>query len=138
MKKAADLSRADRLTIDEFFRSLPVPVFLLNEDRRVEKMTPAAAAIIAGLSGGAGGEGCTFGRAVNCINCLDDPQGCGRTPSCEDCPVRATILEIYATGQPCRQKEVKLTLGPDGHDCYLVISAELLTLPSGRKILIHF
>jgi len=138
MKKAADLSRADRLTIDEFFRSLPVPVFLLNEDRRVEKMTPAAAAIIAGLSGGAGGEGCTFGRAVNCINCLDDPQGCGRTPSCEDCPVRATILEIYATGQRCRQKEVKLTLGPDGHDCYLVISAELLTLPSGRKILIHF
>ena len=47
---------ADRLTIDEFFRSLPVPVFLLNEDRRVEKMSPAAAAIVAGLSG-AGGDG---------------------------------------------------------------------------------
>jgi PAS domain S-box-containing protein len=129
---------ADRLTIDEFFLGLPVPVFLLNEHRQVEKMTPAAAAIVAGLSGAAGGDGRTFGRVVNCIHSLDDPRGCGYTPSCGDCPVRATILEIYAAGQPCRQKEVKLTLGPDGHDCYLIISAELLALPSGRKILLHF
>ena len=125
------------MTIDEFFRSLPVPVFLLNEDRQVEKMSPAAAAIVAGLSG-AGGDECTFGRVVNCIYSLDDPRGCGYTPSCGDCPVRRTILEIYETSQPCRQKEVKLTLGPDGRDCHLIISAELLALPSGRKLLLYF
>ncbi|NLY89672.1 MAG: PAS domain-containing protein [Firmicutes bacterium] len=138
MSKKKALPRAERLTVDEFFQSLPVPVFLLNENRRVEKMTPAAAAIFSGFSTAAGGDECTFGRVVNCIHSLDDPRGCGQTPSCEECPVRATILEIYATGQPCRQKEVKLTLGPDGHDCYLVISAELLALPSGCKILLHF
>ena len=126
------------MTIDEFFQGIPVPVFLLNEDRQVEKMTPAAAAIFSGLSESAGGDECTFGRVVNCIHCLYDPRGCGHTPYCGDCPVRTTILDIYATGQPCRQKEVKLTLSPDGHDCHLVISAELLALPSGRKILLHF
>ena len=138
MKKERDLPRVERLTIDEFFQGIPVPVFLLNEDRRVEKMTPAAAAIFSGLSESAGGDECTFGRVVNCIHCLYDPRGCGHTPYCGDCPVRTTILDIYATGQPCRQKEVKLTLSPDGHDCHLVISAELLALPSGRKILLHF
>ena len=45
MKKERDLPQVERLTIDEFFQGIPVPVFLLNEDRRVEKMTPAAAAI---------------------------------------------------------------------------------------------
>lgn len=137
MKKEEILSHTDRLTVDEFFRSLPVPVFLLNENRQVEKMTPAAATIFSGPSG-AGGEKYPFGRVVNCINSLNDPRGCGQTPACEECPVRATILEIFATGQPCRQKEVRLTLGPERHDCYLVISAELLVLASGRKILLHF
>lgn len=139
MKKDKTLFRTDRLSIDELFRSLPVPVFLLNEERRVEKMTPAAARIFPGPLPTAGEkEKSPFGRVINCLHSLDDPRGCGFGSSCQECPVRRTILDLYATGQPCRQKEVKLTLGPDGHDCYLVISAELLVLPSGRKILLHF
>lgn len=139
MKKEKKLLQTDRLAVDEFFRSLPVPVFLLNQEGRVEKMTPTAARIFpARISATGETEKSPFGRVVECIHSLDDPRGCGFGSSCRDCPVRTTILDIYATGQPCRQKEVKLTIGPDGHDCYLVISAELLALPSGRKILLHF
>jgi|GEM_PF-2535531 len=139
MKKGKHLSQADQLTIDEFSRSIPVPVFLLDEERRVEKMTPAAAEIFSTRVSAAGeAEESPFGRVINCIHSLDDPRGCGYGSFCGDCPVRTTILDIYKTGQPCRQKEVRLTIGPDGHDCYLVISAELLVLPSGRKVLLHF
>lgn len=141
MKKRKCLPQADQLTIDEFFRSLPMPVFLLNEERRVEKMTPAAAEIFGTHSRSSAPDGekaNPFGRIINCIHSLDDPRGCGYGSFCGDCPVRTTILDIYATGQPCRQKEVRLTIGPDGHDCYLVISAKLLVLPSGRKIFLHF
>jgi signal transduction histidine kinase len=141
MKKGIAQPQVEQLImlIDELFRSIPAPIFLLNEDGLVEKMTPAAAEIFSTHVSAAGEEEeSPFGRVVNCLHSLDDPGGCGSSPFCKDCPVRRIIRDIYATGQPCRQKEVKLAVDSPGHACYLLISAELLTLPSGRKVLLHF
>ncbi|MCM8797056.1 MAG: ATP-binding protein [Candidatus Omnitrophica bacterium] len=136
MKEERYTFQPDTAVFNTVFQYLPVPMFLLDEERRVSKMTPIAKEMFDNTL--TERENSPFGRVVNCIHSLDDPRGCGFSQFCEDCSVKKFISDIYKTGIPCYRKEVKLTIGQRRRDCYLLISAEPIGLPSGRKVLLHF
>ena len=54
------------------------------------------------------------GAALNCVNALDDPRGCGFGRNCQNCLVRLTILDTFATGRSYHQVEASLPFTIDG------------------------
>jgi signal transduction histidine kinase len=119
------------------FQNTPVPMFLLDENRRISEVNRAAQETVA-LSA-LETKGLGFGNAFRCIHSLDNPKGCGFGASCEDCPVRRIISNTFQTGRSHHQVEVKLTAGdgPERKDNYLLLSTTLTDIAQGRQVLLH-
>jgi signal transduction histidine kinase len=119
------------------FQSTPVPMFLLDQNRRIREANRTAQEAVA-LSA-LEMEGLSFGNAFRCIHSLDDPKGCGFGPSCDDCPVRRIILNTFQTGQSHHQVELRLTSGDwsERHHCYLLLSTALPDIAQNRFVLLY-
>ena len=119
------------------FQNTPVPMFLLDENRRISEVNRAAQETVA-LSA-LETKGLGFGNAFRCIHSLDNPKGCGFGASCEDCPVRSIISNTFQTARSHHQVEVKLTAGdgPERYDNYLLLSTTLPDIAQGRQVLLH-
>ena len=118
------------------FQNTPVPMFLLDENRRISEVNRAAQEAVA-LSA-LETKGLAFGNAFRCIHSLDDPKGCGFGASCENCSVRRIILNTLQTGQSHYQVEVRLTSG-DGSERnhnYLRLSTTLPDIAQSRLVLL--
>jgi signal transduction histidine kinase/ABC-type uncharacterized transport system substrate-binding protein len=119
------------------YQNTPVPMFLLDESRRVRETNRAAQEAVTLLAPEIKGLG--FGNAFRCIHSLDNPNGCGFGPSCEDCPVRRIILNTFQTGRSHHQVEVKLTSGAglERNDNYFLLSTTLPDISQDRLVLLH-
>jgi len=119
------------------FLSTPVPMLLLDEDRRIRDANCAAQEAVA-LSAPEM-KGLDFGNAFRCIHSLDDPKGCGFGASCEDCPVRSIVANTFQTGQSHNQVEVKLTLrdGPEQKESDILVSTALPDIAQDRLVLMY-
>ena len=119
------------------FQDTPVPMFLLNQNRRIREVNRAAQEAVA-LSA-LETKDLAFGNAFRCIHSLDDPKGCGFGPSCDDCPVRRIILNTFQTGQSHHQVEVRLTSGDwsERHHSYLLLSTTLPDIAQNRFVLLY-
>jgi signal transduction histidine kinase len=119
------------------FQNTPVPMFLLDENRRVREANRAAQEAVALSAPEVKGLG--FGNAFRCIHSLDNPNGCGFGPSCEGCPVRRIIYNTFQTGRSHHQVEVKLTSGegPERYDNYILVSTTLPDIAQDRQVLLH-
>ncbi len=119
------------------FQNTPVPMFLLDENRRVREVNRAAQEAVALSTSEIKGLG--IGNAFRCIHSLDNPNGCGFGTSCEDCSVRRIIYNTFQTGRSHHQVEVKLTSGdgPERYDNYILVSTTLPDFAQGRQVLLH-
>ena len=119
------------------FQNTPVPMFLLDENRRVREANRAAQEAVAPSAPEVKGLG--FGNAFRCVHSLDNPNGCGFGPSCEDCSVRRIIYNTFQTGRSHHQVEVKLITGdgPERYDNYILVSTSLPDIAQGRQVLLH-
>ena len=102
--EAAIKEREEQLAT--IYENAPLIMMLVDGDRRVckvnklaEQFAGAAAADLIGRHGG---------EALGCLHALDDPGGCGFGPHCQDCAVRLTVLETFATGRSHHQVEARL------------------------------
>ena len=94
------------------YQHAPLIMLLVDVDRRVcranklaEQVTGKKAADLIGRHAGI---------ALNCVNALDDPRGCGFGRNCQKCMVRLTILDTFATGRSYHQVEASLPFTIDG------------------------
>jgi signal transduction histidine kinase/DNA-binding response OmpR family regulator len=102
--------REEQLTA--IYENAPLIMMLVDGERRICQANKLAAqfagADAADLLGRRGGE------ALRCLNALDDPQGCGFGPRCQDCTVRRTVIDTFETGQSHHQVEASLPFAMEG------------------------
>ena len=71
------------------FDAMPMPAFVVNKEMSIFDYNAAAARLL--------GKNRKFiiqrrsGAALNCVHSMEEPGGCGTTPSCRDCVVRQSV-----------------------------------------------
>ena len=120
------------------YKNAPMVMMLVDKERRVCKINDYGAKFagsstnnIIGLRGG---------EALRCLHHLDDPNGCGYGPYCDDCTVRNTVLDTFETSNPHHMVEATLPFSVDGEDKYLtfLVSTELLHIDGEPRVLVSF
>ena len=112
--------------LSAIYENAPLIMMLVDGERRIREMNKLAeqfaGAPAAELIGRRGGE------ALRCLHALDDPEGCGFGPFCQDCPVRRTVVETFETGRSHHQVEARLPFALEGklqNITFLVCTARL-------------
>ena len=83
------------------FDTIPIPVFVVDKDRKIVKANQAA------LSSAIDPQepvGKRPGEVLGCIHALDNPRGCGFAVACEQCGVRKQVIDTLSTGRSHRKK----------------------------------
>jgi PAS domain-containing protein len=96
---------------EQVFHAVPSPMFVVDEDVRVQQYNRAAEALV-----GSRGDHPEFVRAgdlLHCIHAEESPGGCGRSDSCRICVVRGAVLKA-AVGGTVYRREAKVTLLSQG------------------------
>lgn len=90
----ADCSRN---LIPVFLDTLEGPVLLIGADARAQSANAEALKALAKDLPALQGE--VLGHVFDCIN-ASMPGGCGKTPRCHGCSIRATVEDTFRTGTP--------------------------------------
>jgi len=89
--------RESEAELSAIIENSPFVIMIVDQERRVQKINHTgsefAGRLVEDILGLRGGE------ALRCIHALDDPQGCGFGPACENCVVRNTVLDTIETGE---------------------------------------
>ncbi len=132
---ASELAAANA-ELNAIYTSIPIAMMLVDRDRRVRKVNQAAASFsrrqteeIIGLRGG---------EALRCLHSLDDPEGCGFGPFCENCKIRQAVLATFNTGEPQIDVEAEFPFIHEGgeEERWLLVSTTLLRLNSTEMVLL--
>ncbi|OGO23440.1 MAG: hypothetical protein A2144_05520 [Chloroflexi bacterium RBG_16_50_9] len=135
-KRAEETLAAAHAELDAIYANVPIPLMLVDRERRVRKVNLAAARFslrqceeMIGLRGG---------EALRCLRSLDDPKGCGFGPFCETCAVRRTVMDTFNTGKSQIEVEATFPVIEDGRaeERWLLISTALLRLNSMEMVLV--
>ncbi len=120
-----------RTTFAAIFQCAPVALAIVDDERRVVAANTAAVA----LGGGQAVEGRRIGNALRCLRALREPDGCGFSPDCPGCPLRATILDTLQHGVAHARVECTIPVGSDA-PLVLLVSTVLLDAGKGRRVII--
>jgi PAS domain S-box-containing protein len=135
-KRAEEALQDSQRELFTVFHNAPIVMILMDQERRVRKANRTAvefgnrpAEEMIGLRGG---------EALRCLHSLDDPQGCGFGPSCDDCAVRRTVLDTFETGKSHYQVEATLSLicGDAHREVHLLVSTTPIDAVEGQLVLV--
>ncbi len=94
--------------LNAIFRNLPLIIMLVDSERSIIKINNEGI----GISGkqldellGRGG-----GEALNCINAINNPKGCGHSDACKSCLIRSTVSNSLKYKTDYHKVEAKLTV----------------------------
>ena len=116
--------------------NVPVALFVINEEFRVEKLNDLAAQLsgkpLSGIVGRSPGD--VFG----CLDTLSNEEGCGKEADCAYCAIRAAALDSLHTGARHEGVEAWVTRAEEGgaRESCLLISTSPMQLEQGRKVLV--
>ena len=88
---------ANQRELAEIFDHGPLPMILVDGERRVQKVNRTAAEASVRTTDEM--LGLRSGEALRCLHVLDDPKGCGFGPACETCQIRCLVTETLETGK---------------------------------------
>jgi two-component system sensor histidine kinase/response regulator len=135
-------AEADLLTeqanLAAIFESSPVGMLVLDENTNMVRMNTTAIALGESypadlLQGGPG-------NILQCAHRVEDPRGCGFTPSCLLCPLRLGAGSVLAGGPALRGVELSMELIRDGSPrmVWLQVGVEPLELNGCRHAIVAF
>ncbi|MFP4197402.1 MAG: PAS domain S-box protein [Methanomassiliicoccales archaeon] len=125
-----------REELTAIYNNLPVIIFLVDRERRVRKINSM------GLEfAGETEENIIMkrgGEALRCMHHLDDPEGCGFGPHCEDCVVRRAVMDTFDREEGLfREKAVlPFKMGDRVRDLTLWVSTAYLELEGEARVLV--
>lgn len=90
-KQAEDDLQAAHAELTAIHAQAPVSLFSIGEDLRVRTVNDQPGQDTAGTEGEVAA--LSAGGVPGCLNALADPADCGRSPRCEQCPVRLAVLD---------------------------------------------
>lgn len=115
--------------LETVFDTSPVGMLLLNEKTEVIKINSVIEKLV-----GKYNLGDQPGNLLGCIHSIENPKGCGYSPSCPKCPIRNSVKTALQNGSSSRFAEVLSTLLIDGKktDVWLEVNTEPVIL-DGKK-----
>ncbi len=82
--------------------AIPLPIFVVDQDIRIEAVNEAAASAFSLVAGAPPKE--RAGDVLHCINSLDAPAGCGSGSECGKCVIRNSVAETFRGGRVSRRR----------------------------------
>ncbi len=135
-KLAEEELRAAHAELATIHAHAPMVFMVVNHDLIVEKVNDAGARFAGRQKPDLLGLG--PGGAIGCLHALEDPQGCGYSPSCGECRIRLAVLDTIHN--QARHDNVEAWVphaegGINEERCLLVFSAPMAT-PGRPKALV--
>ena len=122
--------------LSAIYENSPHVILLVDTDRRVRKINRSGLT----LSGRNETEtlGLRGGEALRCLHHLDDPEGCGFGPKCEECRIKNTVLDTLKTGQSHINVEAEYVTGTaeNATELQVRISTSLVTVNDESRVLV--
>ncbi|PIQ88721.1 MAG: hypothetical protein COV72_06865 [Candidatus Omnitrophica bacterium CG11_big_fil_rev_8_21_14_0_20_42_13] len=135
MKEKTIINNPSHAAFDAFFQNIPVPIFLIDDERRICNVTRAARTFLSEPSKDASGR--AFGDVLKCFHSLENPLGCGSGEHCKTCLIRGVVIDALDNGRPSSRIEAELTLGKEKICRSMVISVSPVELLGRRMALLH-
>lgn len=134
--QASSAHPGTQVRLDPLFDNVPVPMLVLDRTGRVSRSNRAAREVLGNVADGDADGG--LATAVDCVHSAAQPEGCGRSAACGECPLHRLVNQTLATGRTHRQVETKVTVVRGGRpaDCYLLVSTAVAKLPEGPGLLV--
>jgi len=132
LQNALGEAERQRANWQAIFRIAPIGMLLLDENLRIIQLNDVVERMFSRGSEDILGE--LPGDGFGCINSIDDPGGCGSGPACESCEIRGALQNVFNSGQPVYDKEIRKSFFIDGVEksIWLSISAEPIII-DGRE-----
>jgi transcriptional regulator with PAS, ATPase and Fis domain len=104
------------------FDAMPSLIFVVDDDVRVQDYNAAAAELLSNnretILKRRGGD------VLNCIRSKDVPEGCGRSPFCNNCVIRNSVNEAFQGNNVVRRRsKIEIIRGEDKLEIYALITA---------------
>ncbi len=101
--------------------TLPISIFLVDEDVRVLGCNRAAAQMLGEAPAGALRR--RAGEVLHCLHAAEVPEGCGRAPSCRDCPIRNAVQEAIRGHRVVRKRtRMEIVKGDQVAEIYALVT----------------
>lgn len=135
-KRAEEALQNSQRELFTVFHDAPIAMILVDQERRVQKANRTAiefgnrpAEEMIGLRGG---------EVLRCLHSLDDPQGCGFGPFCDNCMVRRAVLDTFETGKSYYQVEATLPLIREDaqREVHLLVSTTPIDVVENQLVLV--
>jgi two-component system, sensor histidine kinase and response regulator len=135
-EQAENELKAERANSDAIFESSPIGMLVLDEKLEIVRVNAAAATLAVGPP---------FnplyrrpGNALQCVNSLKDPRGCGHSSVCPHCSLRNNIETVITGGASLRGIELAVELLRDGEPrtVWLRLGVEPLQIDERRHIVV--
>lgn len=136
-KRKAQIAIEEReRELTAIYENAPLIMLLVDGERRVCKMNKAAREFAGSDTKDPVGQ--RGGEALRCLHSLDDPQGCGFGPLCEQCTLRKTILDTFETGRSHHHVEAALPFSIEGKEQNLtfLVSTSRITVQGKHLVLV--
>lgn len=122
-----------RRELSAMLENAPIVILLVDREQRIRKANTATS----GFGGLSHGEvvGRRCGEALRCLHATETVMGCGFGSDCENCTIRRTVEETFATGRNRQGVEASVPFDEDGRpaEFTFLLSTSLLTL-SGEQL----
>jgi len=97
--------------IENILEAVPVPIFIVDKERKIYELNKAAAELAEGSMEGILHN--RLGEALHCIHHEKSGEMCGITPFCGDCVINNAITEVLHGGTIYRKKHHLIVLKDD-------------------------
>jgi len=120
------------VSFQQFIDSIPVPVFVVDDDVVVTAANTKAGELL-----GKDSRAMVGFRGGNVLECAHArrPEGCGRTVHCSGCAIRRTVNRTFETGEP--QNRVPATLYRADPDHPSAIALRITTIKVDGSVILR-
>ncbi len=133
---ADDMLKKERNNLQTIFHTTNIGMMLVDKDFSIIEVNNVAAKIVKKDIDDLLND--TLGNGLCCINSLESEKGCGKGLSCQGCPIRKIINQVYHTNQAVHNSEIirTLVINDNPVELWLEISADPLTINDQLHVLL--
>ena len=111
-RKAVSALNAERANLDAIFDSSPLAMLVFDEKAELVRMNAEAVSFVGARRTATPQR--APGAVLGCGHAMDDPRGCGFSPTCEFCLLRNGIVKAIRARLPVHGLEIQMELLRDG------------------------
>ncbi|MFA7404547.1 MAG: response regulator [Pelobacteraceae bacterium] len=133
-RRAESALREQEQELGTIFENAPFMMLLLDGDLKIRRVNGLACSFAD--SSVRDMLGLRSGDALHCIHSLDNAEGCGFGPYCNNCVIRKTVANTLETGRSHHQVEVSSHLSVQGKELTIPFLLSTTKVTVGRQAMV--